>query len=108
MQNPKDVFAVDEMRMKTQLNIRPVLVPPSQLESLRNGNDSSYGTNGTNGSNGTALSINGVSPEAQESADFDEKMDEILGMLRRLRPTPPRKRRRITGRSSKGDGSRSG
>jgi type IV pilus assembly protein PilB len=87
MLNPKDVFAVDEMRMKTQLNIRPVLVPPTQLENLRN----SPASNGSNGSNGTALSINGVSPEAQESADFDEHMSEILGMLAPVETDPSKK-----------------
>jgi type IV pilus assembly protein PilB len=96
MQNPKDVFAVDEMRMKTQLNIRPVLIPPSQLESLRNGT-ASNGDGG--GGNGTALSINGVSPEAQESADFDEHMSEILGMLAPVEADPNKKAKK----DSRGD-----
>jgi type IV pilus assembly protein PilB len=47
MTNPKDVFAVDEIRIKTGRDIIPVLIPPSQHESLREGTWGIH-TNGTN------------------------------------------------------------
>jgi len=37
MANPGDVFAVDEIHLKTGMEIRAVLAPPSQIEALRNG-----------------------------------------------------------------------
>jgi type IV pilus assembly protein PilB len=37
MANPKDVFAVDEIRLKTGMDIMAVLAPPGQIEALRNG-----------------------------------------------------------------------
>ncbi len=84
MANPKDVFALDEMSLKTGLNVQPVMVPPSQLEALRNGS-----LNGTNGDG----SQNGASPEAQESMAFDESIDEMLGMLAPVEKDPTKKRK---------------
>ena len=37
MANPKDVFALDEMRLKTGLDVRAVLCPPSRSEGFANG-----------------------------------------------------------------------
>src|SRR5687768_9007565 len=37
MANPKDVFALDEMRMSTGLDVHAVLIPPSQMEGIKNG-----------------------------------------------------------------------
>ena len=47
MNNPRDVFAVDEIRIKTGRDIVPVLIPPSQHEALREGTWGVH-SNGTN------------------------------------------------------------
>jgi type IV pilus assembly protein PilB len=81
MGNPRDVFAVDELRMKTGLDIRPVLLPPTQLEALRDG---SWGisTNGTGHENGDA-------PEEDE----DDAIKDMLDMLDPNKaPTTPQKK----------------
>src|SRR6185503_3910624 len=68
MANPKDVFAIDEMRMKTGLDVRAVLCPPSQVEALKNGS-----LNGTNGTGATIL-------ESEDGA-LGEQIGEMLDML---------------------------
>lgn len=68
MANPRDVFALDEIRLKTGLDIHAVLVAPSQLEKLRSG-----GFNGADsGEDGAA---------APEGSGVDEEIEEMLGML---------------------------
>ncbi len=69
MANPKDVFAVDEIRIKTGLDIVPVLIPPSQHEALREG---TWGVH-----------TNGTSPEGE---DEDDENDPIAAMLADLDP----------------------
>ena len=71
MANPRDVFAVDEMRMKTGLDVHAVLVTPAHMEKLRNGGFSSNGAE-----------TNGASPEAADSASVDGEIEEMLGMLK--------------------------
>lgn len=73
MLNPKDVFALDEMRMKTGLDITASLAPPSQIEALRNG--TLINANGENGSNG-----NGAHGDDDGSA-MEESIEGLLGML---------------------------
>lgn len=68
MTNPKDVFAVDEIRMKTGLDIRPVLVPPTQHEALRDG---SWG-----------VGVNGNGHEVgEETEESDDAIQDMLDML---------------------------
>jgi type IV pilus assembly protein PilB len=74
MANPKDLFAIDEMKMRTNLQIRAVLAPPSQVESLKNGNVS--------GSNGLGA-VDELSDDAAQAAIFD---DTIAGILEDLAP----------------------
>jgi type IV pilus assembly protein PilB len=71
MANPKDVFAVDEMHIKTGLDIHAVLASPAQLEGLRNG------TIGANGSNGHAEG-NG---DAADDSKLGTDIEEMLGLL---------------------------
>jgi type IV pilus assembly protein PilB len=73
MANPKDVFALDEMRMKTGLDVQAVLVTPTHMEKLRNGG---FHTNGNGAANGTT-----ASPEATESAGVDSEIEEMLGLI---------------------------
>ncbi len=73
MANPRDVFAVDEMRMKTGLDVHAVLVTPAHMEKLRNG--------GFN-ANGNGAAANGASPEAVDGASVDGEIEEMLGMLK--------------------------
>ncbi len=72
MANPKDVFALDEMRMKTGLDVQAVLVTPTHMEKLRNGD---FHANG-NGAAGAA-----ASPEAVDSAGVDGEIEAMLGLL---------------------------
>lgn len=68
MGNPRDVFALDELRLKTGLDVHAVLVAPSQLEKLRSG-----GFNGADSGDGAAPSADG--------SGVDEEIEEMLGML---------------------------
>lgn len=83
MANPKDVFAVDEMRMKTGLDVQAVLVAPSHMEKLRN-------SDGLNGDG----SGDGASPEALDGAAVDSDIEEMLGLLAPVERDPDSKRRR--------------
>ena len=85
MTNPKDVFAVDEMRMKTNLDVQAVLVTPTHMEKLRSAND-------LNGNGG-----DGASPEAAEGAAVDSDIEEMLGLLAPVERDPDSKRRRTQG-----------
>lgn len=80
MSKPNDVFALDEMRMKTGLEIRAILATASQMEALRNG---------TIGEENGA--VNGASPEAQESAGFDESIQEMLDFMKPVEKLPEKK-----------------
>ncbi len=73
MANPKDLFAIDEMGQRTNLQIRAVFSPPKQVEKLR--------SNG--GSDAGLLDGDELSPEAASSANYD---DMITGMLEELAP----------------------
>jgi type IV pilus assembly protein PilB len=81
MANPKDVFALDEMRMKTGLDVHAVLVAPSHMEKLKNG----------------SLNGNGGAPEAgAPAADADEgerdnEIDDLIGMLAPVQADPTKK-----------------
>lgn len=81
MKNPQDVFALDDLRGKTGLDIYPVVVAPSQLAVLKNG----HAENGVNG-NGAA------SPEAVDSLSFDASIADMLEMLAPVErdPTKPK------------------
>jgi type IV pilus assembly protein PilB len=70
MANPKDVFALDEMRMKTGLDVQAVLVTPTHMEKLRNGG---FHANG----DGEVA----ASPEATSSAGVDSEIEEMLGLI---------------------------
>jgi type IV pilus assembly protein PilB len=87
MQDPKNVFAVDEMRMRTNLQIRAVLVPPSQFESLRNG---------TAGGSSNGLAIpgsNGTTELADDGSNFDDQMEDIFQMMAPVEEDPNAKKR---------------
>ncbi|MBV9467789.1 MAG: Flp pilus assembly complex ATPase component TadA, partial [Abitibacteriaceae bacterium] len=67
MANPNDVFALDEIRMKTGLDVRAVLCSPSQIEAFKNG---------SNGNGNGATAIDG------ETGDLNEDITEMLDMLK--------------------------
>ncbi len=69
MENPGDVFAIDDLRATTGMDVKAVMVAPSQFQALQNG--------GFDANNGAA------SPEAADSAGFGA---EIEGMLAGLTP----------------------
>ena len=91
MQNPKDVFALDEIRMKTGMEILPVMSPPSQVQALRNGTLVSNGSNG-NGSNGNHANGNGSGSNGDSNGSaalappgdgtFDESIGQMLDMIK--------------------------
>ena len=78
MAKPNDVFALDEMRMKTGFEIRALLAGPGQMEALRNG---------TLG----AAETDGASPEVKESSAFDDSIEEMLGALAPVQRDPTKK-----------------
>ena len=65
MDDPKNFHALEDLRIKTQLDIKGVLAPPSQLEAFRNG------------SNGHGLSMNGNGNGANGAGDGDEAANEV-------------------------------
>jgi len=87
MANPKDVFAVDEMRMKTNLDVQAVLVTPTHMEKLRNSSDM----------NGDGSSGDSASPEAVDGAAVDSDIEEMLGLLAPVERDPGSKRRLTQG-----------
>ncbi len=62
MEDPKNVFAIDDMRAKTNLQIRAVLVPPSQLEALKLGSSS----------------VDELSIDAKDAATVDSQVEGML------------------------------
>ncbi len=86
MENPRDVFALDEMRLKTGLEVSAVLSPPSQMQALR------IGTLATlNGSNGNGNGNASTAIKVDEENTFDASIDEMLGLLKPVEPNPDKK-----------------
>ena len=81
MIDPKDFFAVDEMRMKTGKTINPVMVPPSQFDALKNNNMAAF-------SNGDGDELSTV---AKDSSDFDDTIGDMLAMLKPIEKDPTKK-----------------
>ena len=75
MSNPRDVFAIDEMRQKTGCDIVPVLTAPSHMELLRNA--------GTGG--------NGASSGASEVSGIGSDIEALLGGLAPVEKDPNKK-----------------
>lgn len=80
MANPKDVFALDEMRMKTGLDVRAVLCPPSQVEALKNG--------GLNGSNGAGPAVE------EDGTALGDQISDMLDMLKPVEDMTGRKKKK--------------
>lgn len=85
MADPKNIFALDELKMKTRMEIKPVLAAPSQLEAFRNGKlgvgislgGGGNGSNGSNGSHGANGSNGSTSPPPDEkTVDMDQAASE--------------------------------
>ena len=77
MEDPNNVFAVDEIRLKTGLDITAIMAPPTQIEALRNGTlVSKNGANGEHGEEGDA-------PPAEEGSSLD---NDLAGMVEMLAP----------------------
>jgi len=81
MENPKDFFAIEDLRMKTRMEIRAVVAAPSLVEAFKTGKKAG----------GMNLNGNGAAPvEATEVVDDNgEGMkygDDVAGMLDDLKP----------------------
>ncbi len=87
MANPKDVFAVDELRMKTGLDIVPVLIPPSQHQALLEG---TWGVHS-----------NGTSPDSEEEDDENDPIAQMLADLDPNRAPKEEKKRNFNPFASK-------
>jgi type IV pilus assembly protein PilB len=79
MANPKDVFALDEMRMKTGLDVHAVLIAPSQMEGIKNGS-----------LNGNGKADGGEAEEGGEG-ERDDELAEMLGLLAPVEKDPTKK-----------------
>jgi type IV pilus assembly protein PilB len=80
MVNPKDVFAVDEIRLKTGMDILAVLAPPSQIEALRNGTlhpaESSDATSADgNGATGAFADLDELTDMLKPAQNFSKNGD---------------------------------
>lgn len=82
MPDPRDFHAIDDLKMRTKMEIRGVLAPPSQVEAFKSGK--AVGANGHANGNGAAK----VEKAADVTdADSWEKYDEdVAGMLGGLAP----------------------
>ena len=85
MLDPKNFFAVDEMRMKTGKTINPVMVPPSQYDALKNNNMAAFSNGNGNGDS------DGLSEVAKDSSDFDDTIGSMLDMLKPVEKDPDKK-----------------
>jgi len=117
MADPKNIFALDELKMKTRMDIRPVMAAPSQLEAFKNGklgagislDSGSNGANG-NGANGShGANGNGAPPKPEGTVDLDKveanpdewvKADaDVMDMVEGLKPV----QKLDDGKKKKGD-----
>lgn len=84
MEDPKNFYALEDLRMKTKMEIRPVLSPPSQVAAFRDGktgNGISVNGNGNgNGSNGNHAE-EAPNPDGEEWLKVDSTVEEMLGGL---------------------------
>lgn len=95
MSKPNDVFAVDEIRMKTGLDVRAVLCAPSELEEFKNG------TNG-NGANGNAVAI-----DEADTGDIGAEVTEMLEMLKPVQDLTNKKKPKKTDSENAREGTES-
>ncbi|HEX8465381.1 MAG TPA: ATPase, T2SS/T4P/T4SS family, partial [Abditibacterium sp.] len=81
MENPKDFHALDDLKVRTKMEIRGVLAPPSQLEAFKSG--AAIGSNGSNGngSEDKTVNLDAVTPDSWDKYDED-----VAGMLGGLAP----------------------
>ena len=86
MENPKDFHAIDDLKVRTKMEIKGVMAPPSQVEAFKSGKlGSGIALNG-NGSNGHANG-NGTAETKKIEVDpnaeyrYDDDMADMLGGL---------------------------
>ncbi len=84
MDDPKNFYAIEDLKTRTKMEIRGVLAAPSQVEAFKNGKLSSLsngnGSNGHSGENGAAEKPADSDPLAPEAWDkYDDDMAAILG-----------------------------
>ena len=107
MDDPKNFHALEDLKIKTQMDIRGVLAPPTQLEAFRNGKSFvsiSTNGNGANGHNGANGDGEKPAPELNldggEWGNSDSSINEMLEDLKpaqkleNLDPTKSNKRKR--------------
>ena len=110
MDDPKNFHALEDLRIKTQLDIRGVLAPPSQLEAFRNGKSSNglsmngdghaNGNGSSNGEEGVPeLNLDGAEAEgawSNHDAEIGEMLEGIkpAQKLENLDPTKSGKKKR--------------
>ena len=73
MANPKDLFAIDEMGVRTNLQIRAVFSPPGQVTRLKQALENGGATN----------EIDELSPEAEDSGNYNEAIPGFSGSVGR-------------------------
>jgi type IV pilus assembly protein PilB len=95
MDNPKDFFAIEDLRMKTRMEIRAVVAAPSLLESFKTGKAAGGMNLNGNGANGSAAETTEVTDDNGEGFKYGE---DVAGMLDGLKPVqqlddgkPPKK-----------------
>ncbi|PQV64931.1 type IV pilus assembly protein PilB [Abditibacterium utsteinense] len=81
MENPKDFYALEDLKTRTKMEIRGVLAPPSQIEAFKTGKLSALSNgNGHANGNGAAEKPADAAPAAPEAWDkYDDDMAAILG-----------------------------
>ena len=89
MEDPKNFHALEDLKIKTQLEIRPVLAPPSQIEAFRNGKTGGgLSMNGNGHANGNGANGDGEkdAPAVNLDADWDNTDSSISEMLEGIKP----------------------
>ncbi|HEX9996014.1 MAG TPA: ATPase, T2SS/T4P/T4SS family [Abditibacterium sp.] len=85
MENPKDFHALDDLKVRTKMEVKGVMAAPSQIEAFKNGKLGSGITLNGNGANGHSNGNGAANTERVAAVDpnseyrYDEDMAEMLG-----------------------------
>ncbi|RYG75041.1 hypothetical protein EON80_01905 [bacterium] len=88
MDNPKDFHALDDLKVRTKMDIRGVMAPPSQVEAFRSGKlgaGMSLNGNGNGHANGNG-SADGAPTESLKADEWEKYDDDIGAMLGGIAP----------------------
>lgn len=82
MDNPKDFHTLDDLKVRTKMEIRGVMAPPSQIEAWRNGKlNGGMALNGNGHANGSGEKAEESEESAAGDYKYSEDVAEMLGQI---------------------------